>query len=136
MFDDVAGVQLEGFTFGAVNPPTDVFLAEHRRRGTVLIHANRSIDRVPPVVCSCLAQFSDERRLIVPPENDTVDIGPKFLAHVEDAIEADLEQPLLSSFGPGAILPGIIEVGNTRSGAVAANLGEVEVPATRICSAD
>ncbi len=70
------------------------------------------------------------------PENDSINIRPKLLAHVEDPIDSDLEQPLLSGFRPGALLLRIIQIGNTRSRTLADNLGEIELPASGIGSGD
>lgn len=65
--------------------------------------------------------------LVVSPEDNSIDVRPELLGDVEDTINPDLEQPLLSCLRPGALLPLIVQVGKTRSSTIAHNLAEVRI---------
>jgi len=63
-----------------------------------------------------------------------VDVRPKLLEDVEDAVKGDLRQPFLPGFGPRAFPCGVIKIGDAGSRPVPDNFGEIEASAARIGS--
>ena len=54
------------------------------------------------------------------------DVGPELFHDVEDRVQCELVRPSLPSLGPGAIWGGIVESGDSRSGAIADDFGKVD----------
>src|SRR5579875_3767219 len=70
--------------------------------------------------------------LILLVEEAAVHIRPELLEDERAAIQADIHDPALSRFGPGALLGGVIEIGDSGSAARSQDLGEVRSGVSRV----
>ncbi len=68
----------------------------------------------------------------MPSENRVIDVRPKLLEDVKEAVNTNLRQPLLPGLGPGAFRSRVIKVGNTRSCPVPNNFREIEASSAGI----
>src|SRR5580704_3438692 len=59
-------------------------------------------------------------------EDSLIDVRPKFLGYIENAVQANLGSPALICFDEGSILCGIVGIGNSCGGPVADNFRNIE----------
>jgi hypothetical protein len=55
------------------------------------------------------------RGLVLLMEEFVIDVGPEFLEGEGYAVQANIEDPALTGFGPGALAGGVVEIGDAGS---------------------